>query len=76
MCRMNKTIDLVEEIRESVAWSENAREMELPPLEDWIPQQKYQALISDSEDRAAPLELSYLWYTVTVHPDGSVTVEP
>lgn len=64
----------VETIVTTVAEYEDVSPRDLPPLREWIAPETLARLTTDRCDRTDSLELSYIWYRVTVHPDGDITV--
>lgn len=67
---MTKTID------KSVAEYENVRPDDLPPLVDKLDGETFQRLTTMEGQLTGPLNFEYLWYDVTVLPDGEVVVTP
>lgn len=68
--------DVTDSIVETVADHENVSPEELPPLEEKIPSAQFDKLTAPESGLSEPMEFEYLWYQVTVHPAGEVTVTP
>lgn len=66
--------DPVQMVRESVAEHEQVDAADLPPLDEWLHPATLDALTGSWGQLDSGLEFRYLWYHVTVHPDGSVHV--
>lgn len=64
------------EIVTTVADYENASPDQLPPLEDNLDSETYHQLVSFESELTEPLTFEYLWYQVTVLPEGEVVVTP
>ena len=47
---------------------------DLPPLEEWVDPETFAKLTADRTEWDGPLEFTYIWYRVTISPDGGVTV--
>ena len=60
----------------TVADYENASPEVLPPLADKLDSETYNQLTAGQPQPTEQLEFEYLWYEVTVEPDGEVTVQP
>lgn len=60
----------------AVADYENASREVLPPLADKLDSETYNQLTAGKPQPTEQLEFEYLWYEVTVEPDGEVTVQP
>lgn len=67
---------MTNEIVQTVADYEKALPDQLPPLADKIDAETFQRLVSHESERTEPLTFEYLWYDVTVEPDGEVIVMP
>lgn len=63
-------------IVETVADYEHASPNELPPLEDKLDEKTYQQLTAPEGQLSEPLTFEYLFYDITVLPDGEVVVTP
>lgn len=63
-------------VRTRVADHEEASPGELPPVDDWVAPETRLELATADRNRTEPVEFTYLWYHVTVSPDGEVTVTP
>lgn len=63
-------------IRRMVADCEGVRPEDLPPLEEWIPLDVRHRLADGQDERSDSLRFRYLWYEITIHPSGEVTVTP
>lgn len=73
---MAQSHDVTESIVRTVAEHENVSPDDLPPLEEKIDFETLRQL-EDAESRLTKrLEFMYLFYQVTVKPDGEVTVVP
>lgn len=73
---MAQSHDVTESIVRTVAEHENVSPDDLPPLEEKIDLETLRQL-EDAESRLTKrLEFMYLFYQVTVQPDGEVTVVP
>ena len=64
----------VQKVRKSIAELEQVNAAELPPLEEWIEPLTQDALSRPWEQLESTVEFTYMWYHVTVHPDGEVHV--
>lgn len=73
---MAQSSDVMNEIVKTVADYENASPGELPPLAEMIDADTFQQLVSSESALTGPLTFEYLWYDVTVLPDGEVVVTP
>lgn len=60
----------------TVADHENVSPDELPPLADKLDTETFQRLTIPEMELTEPLSFEYLWYQVTVLPDGDVVVTP
>ena len=67
---------VTEYIVETVADCENASPDDLPPLVDKLESETFQQLASFESELTEPLTFEYLFYDVTVLPDGEVVVTP
>lgn len=67
---------MTNQIVKIVADYENASPDQLPPLADQIDSETYQQLVSPEKELIEPLTLAYLFYDVTVLPEGEVVVKP
>ena len=68
--------DVTKTIVSRVAEYEQCPPEKLPALEEKIDSDTYRQLMSCEDPLHGPLEFEYLWYQVTVEPDGEVTVRP
>ena len=73
---MAHSTDIPNEIVTTVADYENASPTDLPPLEDRLDSETYHQLESIEGELTEPLAFEYLFYDVTVLPDGEVIVTP
>lgn len=73
---MKRGYDLITAITSEVATYEGASPEILPELETWVSSEIVEELSTARNDRTRSLEFAYLWYRVTVHPDGEITVTP
>lgn len=73
---MTQSSPVTEYIVKTVADWENFTPEELPPLAEQIDTETYQQLASYESELTEPLTFEYLWYNVTVLPDGEVFVTP
>lgn len=64
----------VQTVREAVAEHEQVDAADLPPLDEWIHPATRDALTGSWKLLDSSFEFRYLWYRVTVHPDGNVHV--
>ena len=67
---------IANEIVTTVADYENASPNDLPPLEDKLDPGTYHQFVSVESELTEPLTFEYLFYDVTVMPDGEVNVSP
>ena len=67
---------VTEYIVETVTVCENASPDQLPPLAEKIGSETFQQLASFESELTQPLTFEYLFYEVTVLPDGEVSVSP
>lgn len=63
-------------IVKTVADYENASTDDLSPLADKLDTETFHRLTTVKAELTEPLTFEYLWYDVTVHPDGGVIVTP
>lgn len=73
---MDRGYDVVTAITAEVAACEDTSPRTLPDLEAWISPETLDTLSTACTDRTEPLEFAYLWYRVTVHPNGEIAVTP
>ena len=73
---MAHSINVAKTIVETVADYEHASPNELPPLEDKLDEKTYQQLTALEGQLSEPLTFEYLFYDITVLPDGEVVVTP
>lgn len=73
---MGQSFDVTRAIVKTVADYENTSPEQLPPLEDKIDAETFQQLSPKIGELTEPLHFEYLWYEVTVLPDGEVIVTP
>lgn len=73
---MAKSTDVTNEIVTTVADYENVSPNDLPPLEDKLDSETYHQLDSVQSELTEPLTFEYLFYDVTVLPDGEVIATP
>ena len=73
---MAPSTDVTNEIVTTVANYENASPTDLPPLEDKLDSETFHQLVSSESELTEPLTFEYLFYDVTVIPDGEVIVTP
>lgn len=73
---MVKATDVTDEIVATVADYENVSPNDLPPLEDKLDSETYHQLDSVESELTEPLTFEYLFYDVTVLPDGEVIATP
>lgn len=71
---MSISSDVTTTIIETVADKENTHAEVLPPLAETLEEETFERLAS--RELEEPLRLEYLWYEVTVLPDGEVVVTP
>ena len=67
---------VTESIVRTVAEYENVSPEDLPPLEERIDSKTLTQLEGAESRLTEPLEFSYVFYRVTVQPDGEVNVIP
>lgn len=68
--------EVTKTIVNTVADYENASPEVLPPLADKLDSETYNQLTAGRPQLTEQLEFQYLWYEVTVKPDGEVNVQP
>ena len=73
---MTQSTDVTNEIVTTVADYENVSPNDLPPLEDKLDSEIYHQLDSVESELTEPLTFEYLFYDVTVLPDGEVIATP
>lgn len=73
---MAQSSEVTEIIVKTVADYENTSPDDLPPLADKLDTETFQKLTGPDAQRTEPVEFEYLWYDVTVLPDGEVNVTP
>ena len=73
---MTQSTDVTNEIVTTVADYENVTPNDLPPLEDKLDSETYHQLDSVESELTEPLTFEYLFYDVTVLPDGEVIATP
>lgn len=76
MAHMAQSSEITDHIVKTVADYENTSPDELPPLADKVDAETYHKLAASDGQFNEPLEFEYLWYQVTVQPDGEVAVIP
>lgn len=67
---------LTNEIVKTVADYEKASPEELPALAEKLNAETFQQLVSPEGELTEPLSFEYLFYDITVLPDGEVIVTP
>ena len=73
---MAHSINVTKTIVETVADYEHASPHELPPLEDKLDEKTYQQLTAPEGQLSEPPTFEYLFYDISVLPDGEVVVTP
>lgn len=73
---MTQCTEVTKTIVNTVADYENASPEVLPPLADKLDAETYNQLTAGKPQLADRLEFEYLWYELTVEPEGEVTVQP
>ena len=73
---MAQSTDVPNEIVTTVADYENVSPTDLPPLEDTLDSETYQQLDSVESELTEPLTFEYIFYDITVLPDGEVIATP
>lgn len=73
---MAQSCKVTEIIVKTVADYENSSPDDLPPLADKLDTETFQELTDPDVQRTEPIEFEYLWYDVTVLPNGEVIVTP
>ena len=73
---MGHSSEMRKTIVRTVADYENTAPEVLPPLAEKIDSETYQQLLAPERDLTEPLSFEYLWYQVTVLPEGEVVVTP
>lgn len=68
--------EITETNGETVAEYENASPKNLPPLPGKINSGIFHQLTATDCEFTEPVEFMYLWYEITVQPDGEVTITP
>ena len=76
MAYMAPSSSVTEYIVTTVADCENAPPDDLPPLAEELNTETFQQLVSFESELTEPLTFEYLYYDVTVLPDGEVIVSP
>lgn len=76
MPSMAQSSEITKSIVETVAEYENASPENLPPLADKIDSETFHQLTATDCKLPEPIEFTYLWYEITVQPDGGVTITP
>ena len=71
---MAQSSDATQTIVYTAADYENTSPEVLPPLADKLDSETYNQLTASKRQLTERLEFEYLWYQVTVEPDGEVTV--
>lgn len=71
---MVQSSTVIETVVNTVAEEENTSPEKLPPLEDNIDPVTFSQLTANKGPPEEPLEFTYLWYRVTVYPNGAVAV--
>lgn len=66
--------DVTRTIVNTVAEQEGVSPEELPSLEENINAEAFSQLTDTHGPPPEPLEFTYVWYQVTVHPSGEVTI--
>lgn len=74
--RLAPSGDVPTRIVTTVADYEDVLPTDLPPLEDRLGSETYQQLEAIENKLSEPLTFKYLFYDVTVLPDGEVIVTP
>lgn len=73
---MSQSSTITKTIVETVADQEEASPDELPSLAENLEAETYQQLTASEDKVTEPLTFEYLFYKVTVLPDGEVVVTP
>lgn len=73
---MTQAEEVTRTIVQTVAEYENVRPDDLPPLMDTIVAETVRRLTAMESQLTEPVTFEYLWYDVTVLPDGEVVVTP
>lgn len=76
MAHMARSSSVTEYIVTTIADCENVSPDELPPLAEKLNTETFQQLVSFESEVTEPLTFEYLFYDVTVLPDGEVVVTP
>ncbi|QLD89549.1 hypothetical protein HWV07_11105 [Natronomonas salina] len=73
---MPQPSDVARQVVKTVADYENSSLNDLPPLEDKIDSETYHQIASFESELTEPLTFEYLFYDITVLPEGEVIVTP
>lgn len=73
---MAQSSEITKTIVETVAEYENASLENLPSLADKVDSDTFHQLTVTDCELTEPVEFTYLWYEITVQPDGEVTITP
>lgn len=73
---MAQSSEVTKTIVNTVAVYENTSPEVLPPLADKLDSETYNQLTASKRQLTEPLNIEYVWYDVTVLPDGEVIVTP
>lgn len=73
---MGQQTDVTTTIVEKIAGLEDASPTDLPPLADNVSADVAHRLPAIDEEVTERLDFTYLWYQVTIHLDGEVTIIP
>lgn len=73
---MAQSSEVTQTIVNTVADYENTSPEVLPPLADKLDAETYNQLTASKRQLTERLEFEYLWYQVTVEPDGEVIFRP
>ena len=73
---MTQSSEVTNEIVTTVADYENASPNDLPSLADKLDAETYQQLLNPEDELSELLNFEYIFYEVTVTPDGEVIVTP
>lgn len=65
----------VRTVREAVAAYEQVESTDLPPLDDWVDPATLDTLAGSWTELDRSIEFRYVWYLVTVHPNGEVRIQ-
>lgn len=73
---MTPSSNLTQTIIETIADYELSSTDELPSLADWLDEEIYEQLTAQEDQLTESLTFEYVWYDITILPNGTVVVTP